>query len=61
MVAIKTLKLHEQVAQHKTTAKVAAAYETSTHRGAKSSMRILVPLGRENMNNTKKISTSWLI
>ena len=46
MVAIKTLKLHEQVAQHKTTAKVAAAYETSTHRGAKSSIGILVPLGR---------------
>ena len=34
MVAIKTLKLHEQVAQHKTTAKVAAAYEMSTRRVA---------------------------
>jgi len=37
--------INGQVAQHKTTAKVAAMYEMSTHRGAKSSMRILVPLG----------------
>ncbi|MDE5116140.1 MAG: hypothetical protein O4860_02420 [Trichodesmium sp. St2_bin2_1] len=43
-----------QVAQHKTTAKVAAAYEMSTYRGAKSSIGILVPLCRGEYQQYQK-------
>ena len=43
-----------QVAKHKTTAKVAAACEMSAHRGANSSIIILVPLGRGEYQQYQK-------
>ena len=49
-----TERKNGQVAQHETTAKVAAAYEMSTYRGAKSSIGILVPLGRGEYEQCQK-------
>ena len=43
-----------QVAQHKTAAKVPAACEILSHRGAKSSIGILVPLGRGEYQQYQK-------